>query len=75
MILIVFFMILISFALVFMCAKYSQRLLLRYPDVNCETLPDNESAQSLQKAALREWNLNQALTNRGVEKVTYEGYV
>ena len=54
-------MLLISFFCIYLCASYSLRLMETFPDVACDSLPLNESPESLQAAALREWSMNKAL--------------
>ena len=54
-------MLLLSFAVIFVCAKYSLSLIEVYPQVACDTFPENDSPDEMQRAAIREYSINHAL--------------
>jgi len=72
--LIIAMMLLLSFLLMFMCAKYSLKLMATFPEVACNGLPLNESPEALERVANREWTMNKVLEEKGAQ-VTYFGYV
>ena len=63
-----------SFCLIYLGASFSLKLLRVYPDVACTNLPEYGDEDAMQRAAIREWRLNNALKKKDIE-VSYTGYV
>ena len=74
---ILFFMLLVSFCLIYICQSFSNALLALYPPMaltDCEKLSGYDDPDSFLKQTIFEYNSNSAMAEQGKD-VSYAGYV